>query len=218
MGIDRQRIVDNFYPAGSEVADVLHPVRHPRRLRGRRVVRVRPRRRPRSCSPRRASPTASRPRSICRDAVRGYLPNPTQVATDIQAQLKTNLNIDADDRHPGDHAPTSTTPTLASSTACSCSAGVPTTPTSPTSSTSTSVPAPRSSSARTFHDIIEAALKTGATTADQAGRNAAYAEANKLIKAARPDGPGRAWRLGGRVSGRRRRTRTRRRWATSCSR
>ena len=62
------------------------------------------------------------------------------------------------DRHPGIHRPTSTTPTPASSTASTCSAGVPTTRTSRTSSTSTSVPAPRSSSATHFPDI-EAALK-----------------------------------------------------------
>ena len=33
MGIDRQRIVDNFYPPGSEVASALHAVRDPERLR-----------------------------------------------------------------------------------------------------------------------------------------------------------------------------------------
>ena len=38
MGIDRQRIVDNFYPKGSAVARLLHAVRYPWRLRGRPVV------------------------------------------------------------------------------------------------------------------------------------------------------------------------------------
>ncbi|MEZ4769650.1 MAG: ABC transporter substrate-binding protein [Caldilineales bacterium] len=34
-GIDRQRIVDTFYPAGSEVASHLHALLDPQRLRGR---------------------------------------------------------------------------------------------------------------------------------------------------------------------------------------
>ena len=40
-----------------------------------------------------ASPMASRPTLAYRDVVRGYLPQPSQVAQDIQAQLKQNLNI-----------------------------------------------------------------------------------------------------------------------------
>ena len=43
----------------------------------------------------------SRPRSQFRDVVRGYLPDRTSIAQDLQAQLKTNLGIDADDRRPG---------------------------------------------------------------------------------------------------------------------
>ena len=39
---------------------------------------------------------ASRPNCIYRDVVRGYLPQVSNVAQDIQAQLKTNLNIDAE--------------------------------------------------------------------------------------------------------------------------
>ncbi len=40
MGIDRQRIVDNFYPAGSTVADFFTPCSDSGRLRGRPVVQV----------------------------------------------------------------------------------------------------------------------------------------------------------------------------------
>ncbi len=42
MGIDRQRIVDDFMPARLRGRLALHAVRHPERLRRRRVVRVRP--------------------------------------------------------------------------------------------------------------------------------------------------------------------------------
>ena len=51
--------------------------------------------RPRRCSPMRASRTASTRPIHYRDVVRGYLPDPTVVAQDIQAQLKANLDINA---------------------------------------------------------------------------------------------------------------------------
>ncbi len=96
MGIDRQRIVDTFYPEGSEVASALHAVRHPQRLRRRRVVRVRCRRRPRRCWPRPASRTASRPRSTTATSFGRTSAEVGRVVEDIQAQLKENLNIDAE--------------------------------------------------------------------------------------------------------------------------
>ena len=41
MGIDRQQLVDNFYPEGSNVANALHAVLDPVRLRGRRDLGLR---------------------------------------------------------------------------------------------------------------------------------------------------------------------------------
>ena len=112
MGIDRQRIVDNFYPPG---------------LRGRRPTS---RRAPSRSAARATTGTTStrprprqllaeagfaerlrRPRSSYRDVVRGYLPDPTSIAPDIQAQLKDNLGINVDDRRPGVGRPSSTTAT-----------------------------------------------------------------------------------------------------------
>ena len=63
MGIDRQRIVDNFLPAGSEVAHVLHAVRRPARVRRRPLLRVRPCGRQGAADRGGLSRTASRPRS-----------------------------------------------------------------------------------------------------------------------------------------------------------
>lgn len=95
MGIDRQRIVDNFYPPGSEVADFFTPCTLTNACLGdpwyefdvdaakalleeaglgdgfETVIRF-------------------------RQVDRGYLPTPADVAADIQAQLLENLNIDAE--------------------------------------------------------------------------------------------------------------------------
>ena len=101
MGIDRQRIVDNFYPAGSEVASHFTPCAIPNGCDGEAWYEFDRRKPPRRCWPKPASRMASRPRLAYRDVVRGYLPQPGVVAQDIQAQLKENLNIDADDQRDG---------------------------------------------------------------------------------------------------------------------
>ena len=98
MGIDRKRIVDNFYPTGSEVADSLHAVRHPARLRRRPVRGTSTRPRPSSCSPSRLPETASTrstpsSRSATASAATSRIRRRSR--PDIQAQLKDNLNINA---------------------------------------------------------------------------------------------------------------------------
>ena len=96
MGIDRKRIVDNFYPAGSEVADYFTPCAIPNGCVGAEVVRLRCRRgqgradrgrlrssaRPTSCTSARRSAATSRIRPSSRP--------------EIQAQLKDNLNINVE--------------------------------------------------------------------------------------------------------------------------
>ena len=87
MGIDRQRIVDNFYPAGSEVASHFTPCALPNGCAG---------------DPWYEFDVAKAKELLAeagfadgfdttityRDVVRGYLPQPGVVAQDIQAQLK----------------------------------------------------------------------------------------------------------------------------------
>ena len=93
MGLDRQRIVDNFYPAGSEVADYFTPCAISNGCVGDKWYGF-------DATAAKALLTeAGYPNGFStvlnyRDVVRGYLPNPGLVATDIQAQLKKNLNID----------------------------------------------------------------------------------------------------------------------------
>ncbi|MEW6030980.1 MAG: ABC transporter substrate-binding protein [Chloroflexota bacterium] len=95
MGIDRQRIVDNFYPAGSEVASHFTPCAIPNGCVGdpwydfdvdaakAKLTEA-------------GFPDGFSTKLYYRDVVRGYLPNVGNVAQDIQAQLKANLNIDAE--------------------------------------------------------------------------------------------------------------------------
>jgi ABC-type transport system substrate-binding protein len=92
MGIDRNRIVDNFYPAGSEVASHFTPCSIPNGCVGEEWYEF-------DVEAAKALLTeAGYPDGFetvlnYRDVVRGYLPDPNVVAQDIQAQLKENLNI-----------------------------------------------------------------------------------------------------------------------------
>ncbi|MDD2921216.1 MAG: ABC transporter substrate-binding protein [Anaerolineales bacterium] len=92
MGLDRQRIVDNFYPAGSEVADYFTPCAIPNGCVGDKWYGFD------AAAAKALLAEAGYPDGFetvlnYRDVVRGYLPDPNVVAQDIQAQLKENLNI-----------------------------------------------------------------------------------------------------------------------------
>ncbi|MCJ7433253.1 MAG: ABC transporter substrate-binding protein [Anaerolineales bacterium] len=95
MGIDRQRIVDNFYPAGSEAASHFTPCAIPNGCVGDPWYEF-------DVEAAKAKlaeagfPDGFKTTLTYRDVVRGYLPQAGVVAQDIQAQLKENLNIDAE--------------------------------------------------------------------------------------------------------------------------
>ncbi|MCB9155471.1 MAG: peptide ABC transporter substrate-binding protein, partial [Caldilineae bacterium] len=93
-GIDRQRIVDNFYPGGSEVASHFTPCSIPNGCVGDdwydfNVEEAQ------ALLADAGYADGFETTIYYRDVFRSYLPEPGLVAQDIQAQLKENLNIDA---------------------------------------------------------------------------------------------------------------------------
>ncbi|HQF70858.1 MAG TPA: ABC transporter substrate-binding protein, partial [Promineifilum sp.] len=95
MGIDRQRIVDNFYPAGSEVATHFTPCAIPNGCAGDEWYEFDPEA-ARALLAEAGFENGFDTTITYRDVVRGYLPDPNIVAQDIQAQLLENLNINAE--------------------------------------------------------------------------------------------------------------------------
>ncbi|MEZ5175626.1 MAG: ABC transporter substrate-binding protein [Acidimicrobiia bacterium] len=94
LGIDRQRIVDTFYPPGSETASHFTPCSVQFGCEGESWYDFD------AAAAKTMLADAGFPDGFettiyYRDVTRGYLPTPGDVAADIQAQLKANLNIDA---------------------------------------------------------------------------------------------------------------------------
>jgi peptide/nickel transport system substrate-binding protein len=179
MGIDRQRIVDNFYPAGSEVAKYFTPCAIPGGCEGDAWYEFDAAKAKETLAAA-GYPDGFKTTLHLRDVVRGYLPNPTQVATDIQAQLKANLNIDAtiDVQESTTYLDNANAGKLDGIHLLGWGADYP----DVTNFLDVHFGAGATQQFGKHFPDIETALKTGATTADQAGRNTAYAEANKLIK------------------------------------
>jgi peptide/nickel transport system substrate-binding protein len=95
MGIDRQRIVDNFYPTGSEVASHFTPCSIPGGCEGESWYDF-DMAAAQALLAEAGFPDGFKTTIYYRDVYRDYLPRPGDVAVEIQTQLKENLNIDAD--------------------------------------------------------------------------------------------------------------------------
>ncbi len=95
MGIDRQRIVDNFYPPGSTVATHFTPCAIPGGCEGDDWYEF-DAEAARALLAEAGFPDGFETTITYRDVVRGYLPDPNIVAQDLQAQLAENLGITAE--------------------------------------------------------------------------------------------------------------------------
>jgi ABC-type transport system substrate-binding protein len=95
MGIDRQRIVDNFYPVGSEVASHFTPCSIPNGCAGDAWYEFDPDA-AKDLLAEAGYPDGFETKIFYRDVYRSYLPEPGLVAVEFQTQLKENLGIDAE--------------------------------------------------------------------------------------------------------------------------
>jgi ABC-type transport system substrate-binding protein len=95
MGIDRQRLVDNFYPGGSEVASYFTPCSIPNGCEGDPWYEFDPEG-ARALLAEAGYPDGFETSIYYRNVFRGYLPEPSQVAVELQTQLQENLGITAE--------------------------------------------------------------------------------------------------------------------------
>ena len=95
MGIDRQRIIDNFYPEGSEIASHFTPCSIPNGCNGEDWYDFDPEA-ARALLSEAGYPDGFKTKIFYRDVVSGYLPEPRMVALELQSQLNNNLGIAAE--------------------------------------------------------------------------------------------------------------------------
>ncbi len=93
MGIDRQRLVDNFFPEGSEVASHFTPCSIPAGCEGEEWYEFDPEA-GRALLAEAGYPDGFETSLYYRDVFRVYLPEPSVVAVELQTQLAENLGID----------------------------------------------------------------------------------------------------------------------------
>ncbi len=179
LGINRQELVDNFYPEGSEVATHFTPCSVPFGCEGDSWYDF----------------DAAQGKQLLTDAgfdfsksyklqfraaVRGYLPDPPVIATQIQQQLKNNLgiNVTLDLQESGAFLDANAAGTLDGIFILGWGADYP----DPTNFLDYHFGAGSGKKFGAPLPDVAAALTKGATSLDEATRKAAYAEANNLIK------------------------------------
>ncbi len=94
MGIDRSRVVDNFFPEGSEVASHFTPCSLPNGCEGDVWYDFDPAA-AKALLAEAGYPDGFDTTIFYRDVFRGYLPEPGVVAVEFQTQLRDNLGINA---------------------------------------------------------------------------------------------------------------------------
>ena len=179
LALDRQRIVDNFYPEGSTVATHFTPCEIPMGCEGddwyaQNVTDAK------QLMTDAGFPNGFATKLSYRNVVRGYLPDPVIVATDIQSQLKTALNIDItlDEEESGTFLDNSSAGLLDGLYLLGWGADYP----DPTNFLDYHFNNPANQQFGPMPTSITDPLTTGATTLDTEARTAAYQEANNAIK------------------------------------
>ncbi len=95
MGVDRQRVVDNFFPDGSEVASHFTPCSITNACEGEAWYDFDPEA-ARAMLAEAGFPDGFKTKIFLRDVFRSYLPEPRFVAVEFQTQLRDNLGIKAE--------------------------------------------------------------------------------------------------------------------------
>jgi ABC-type transport system substrate-binding protein len=183
MAIDRQRIIDNFYPEGSETASHFTPCNIDLACEGEDWYEFD------VAAARDLMAQAGLANGFStvlnyRDVVRGYLPDPNVVAQDIQAQLAENLNItlSIEVQESGTFLDNATAGALSGLYLLGWGADYP----DPTNFLDYHFNNPANHQFGNIDPSVTDALSVGASTLDTEARRAAYVEANNAIKATVP--------------------------------
>ncbi len=177
IGIDRQRIVDNFMPPGSEVATHFTPCAIPFACAGDDwpATNVDAAKQMIDDATNGAGITTT---LSYRNVSRGYLPSPVETATDLQAQLeKIDIHVTLDEQESSTFIANANTGKLAGLFLLGWGADYP----DVTNFLDYHFGAGCTLAFGACYPAIADPLTTGGQTADDAARQAAYAEANNAI-------------------------------------
>jgi ABC-type transport system substrate-binding protein len=180
MGIDRKRIVDTFYPGGSTVASHFTPCEIAFACEGQDWYAFDKDAANALLDDALGAGTRFSTTIFFRDVVRGYLPDPSLVAAELQAQLEANLGITAtiEPQESGAFIDNSSAGLLDGLYLLGWGADYP----DPTNFLDYHFNNPANLQFGTIPASITDPLSAGAQTEDTAARQAAYEEANDAIR------------------------------------
>jgi ABC-type transport system substrate-binding protein len=181
QGIDRQRIVDNFYPGGSTVADYFTPCNITFGCEGDPWYSFDKVAANALLDEALGAGKRFSTKIFYRDVVRGYLPDPNVVAQELQKQLQDNLGITAtiEVQESGTFLDNSSAGVLDGLYLLGWGADYP----DPTNFLDYHFNNPGNLQFGKIDASVTDPLKVGAQTLDADARKAAYVEANNAIKA-----------------------------------